>query len=252
MSDAPQPQSPLYQAQMRMACYLRDPVSATPPEGIEPRRLKIYEELIYNNVEGFIRDGFPVLRSLYQDDDWHEMVRLFIDRHRCHTPYFLKISEEFVSFLAETPPQRPCDPPFAAELAHYEWVELGLDVSAEEVPAGDTSDDLLGAVPRLSPLAWSLSYAYPVHLIGPGYQPEQPEEPTFLVVYRDREDQVHFMQINAAVSRLLALIDDNPAGATAVELLTQLAQEMGMEPSVVIDFGAQELRKLAEATILII
>ena len=65
----------LRESQMQMANHLRDPEGAPGPEGIEERRLKIYRDLIYNNVEGFISGGFPVLRTLYDDTDWHAMVR---------------------------------------------------------------------------------------------------------------------------------------------------------------------------------
>ena len=80
-------------SQLTMARYLRDPAGNPPPEGVEERRLKVYEDLVYNNIEGFISGGFPVLRSLYADADWHGLVRLFIDQHRCRSPYFLEISQ---------------------------------------------------------------------------------------------------------------------------------------------------------------
>ena len=115
--------------QLSMARYLRDPGRQPPPPGVEMRRLKIYEDLVFNNIEGFISGGFPVLRSLYTDLDWKALVRAFMSQHRCHTPYFLEISQEFVRFLMEDCPARACDPPFMAEVAHYEWVELALDIA---------------------------------------------------------------------------------------------------------------------------
>ena len=114
-----------------MARYLRNPEGETPPAGVEARRLKIYEELVYNNIENFINTGVPVLRSLYEKEDWRELVRAFMQQHRCHSPYFLEISQEFLQFLMQDHVRRPCDPPFMTELAHYEWVELALDVSQE-------------------------------------------------------------------------------------------------------------------------
>ena len=72
--------------QLAMARFLRNPQGRAPPAGVEARRLKVYQDLIYNNVEGFICGGFPVLRSLYGDDDWYELVRAFIDGHRCRSP----------------------------------------------------------------------------------------------------------------------------------------------------------------------
>lgn len=237
-------ESALKESQMRMARYLRDPATNPPPQGIEPRRLKIYEELIYNNVEGFIRGGFPVLRSLYEDDDWHALVRMFIDNHRCHSPYFLEISQEFLHFLMQGFTLRDCDPPFMAELAHYEWVELALDIAAEEFQPSPAPADLEGAIPQLSALAWVLAYRFPVHRIGPKFRPEEAEEPTYLVVYRDAEDAVKFVVLNAATARLLELVRDNK-GQTVGQLLTQIAAELGIEPASMRGAGLEQVRDFA-------
>jgi len=231
----------LRESQLAMARYLRNPAAVPAPSGIEQRRLKVYEELVYNNIEGFISGGFPVLRSLYEDNQWHELVRAFIERHRCHSPYFLEISREFLEYLAQEHRMRECDPPFIAELAHYEWVELALDVSAEELPGGSPpEDDPLAMVPVLSPLAWLLSYHYPVHRIGSAFRPTEPGEPVFLLVYRDREDRVRFVELNAATARLLELVRDN-TGASCRDLLLDLGRELGVAEDSVLGFGMQQL-----------
>lgn len=239
----------LRDSQLEMAHYLRDPDNRPAPEGVEPRRLAIYQNLIYNNIEGFISGGFPVLRSLYQDDDWHELVRGFIDQHRCHTPYFLEISQEFLSFLMEGYSLRECDPPFMLELAHYEWVELALDVSQEHCPELVVADDILAAVPHISPLAWLLSYQFPVHRIGPAYRPTESVEPTYLVVYRNREETVCFMELNAATARLLDLVKENE-NTSVQELLATLADELGMTTEAIREFGTQQLEQFAALAII--
>ena len=257
----------LRESQLAMARYLRDPHNQPAPEGVEPRRLKIYQDLVYNNIEGFISGGFPVLRSLYEDADWHSLVRLFIDQHRCHTPYFLEISQEFLQFLMQDYSARSCDPPFMTELAHYEWVELALDVSQEVLPEPSTAvvrepsaavaselsgfDDILAAVPLLSPLAWLLSYQFPVHRLGPGFRPLESAEHTYLVVYRDRKDHVNFMELNAATARLLELVRDN-IGATGSELLQQLAAELGMTQDSMLSFGAEQLAQLVALSVVLV
>lgn len=241
--------STLADSQLAMARYLRDPEAEQPPAGLEQRRLDIYRNLIFNNIEGFISGGFPVLRSLYEEMDWHGLVRAFIDSHRCHTPYFLEISQEFLQFLLQEYSARDCDPPFIAELAHYEWVELALDVSAESLPQPIDEADVLDAVPVLSPLAWLLSYQYPVHQIGPGFRPAQPGEPCYLVVYRDREDVVRFMELNAVSARLVELLRDNRA-ASGTELLQRLADELGAERPTIMEFGAEQLRQLSRQSVL--
>ena len=243
--------SALRNSQMAMARYLRDPRGQPPPAGVERRRLKIYEDLVYNNIEGFISGGFPVLCSLYEPVDWHALMRLFIDQHRCHTPYFLEISQEFLRFLMADHTLRACDPPFIAELAHYEWVELALDVSEEILPEPVAIGNVLETVPTLSPVAWSLRYDFPVHRIGPGFQPQQAAEPTFLVVYRDRMDQVQFIEQNAAVARLLELVRDNDA-ATVRALLCALAAELGMAEESMLAFGSQQFEQLIAASVVLV
>ena len=237
-------------SQLAMARYLRDPANNAPPAGAEPRRLKVYEELIYNNIEGFISGGFPVLRSLYEEGDWHGLVRLFIDQHRCHSPYFLEISQEFVQFLMQDFPAREVDPPFIAKLAHYEWVELALDTAAEELPPQLPVDDVLQAIPRLSPLAWSLAYHYPVHRIGPDSRPREAGEPTYLVVYRNREEEVRFMELNAVSARLLEMLRDN-RGSRAGELLAALASELGLDEEAIRVHGADQLRPFIDLSIVL-
>lgn len=242
--------SALREAQMTMARYLRNPETAVAPAGIEARRLKVYRELIYNNIEGFISSGFPVLRSLYDDGQWRDLVQSFIDNHHCRTPYFLEISQEFIQYLAERHRPRPCDGPFIAELAHYEWVELALDVAQDEPPAPPPADvDPRARSPRLSPVAWLLSYTFPVHRVGPGNRPQEPAAPTFLVVYRDRADAVGFMELNAATARLLELVREGD-GRCGAALLEQLANELQAEPATISDFGAEQLLQFARRSVI--
>lgn len=241
----------LRDAQLAMAAHLRDPDRSPAPAGIEERRLKIYRELIYNNIEGFISGGFPVLRSLYPQQAWDELVRLFMDAHRCQSPYFLEISQEFISYLLNEHALRECDPPFMAELAHYEWVELALDIAEDELPAMVGEVDVESACPLLSPLAWVLSYQFPVHRIGADYRPDSAEQPTYLVVYRNRQDEVGFIELNAASARLLELTRDNDS-ASSVEILATLAEEMQLPPAQLHDFGLQQLEQMIQLGVLVV
>ncbi|WP_444895111.1 HvfC family RiPP maturation protein [Microbulbifer sp. SSSA005] len=231
--------------QRDFAAHLRAPDQVAPPAEIEDRRVAIYRDLIYNNIESFVASGFPVLRSLYSDENWHQMVRDFVHKHTSVSPYFLQISEEFLSYLQNERGEQPQDPPFLLELAHYEWVELALDVSDVELPEGLAIEgNVLQQVPVVSPLVWSLSYCYPVHRLGPDFQPQEPPEvPTFLFVYRDRSDKVNFMEINAVTARLLQLV--SAGDYTGLQILEQMAQELpNISRDSLFDFGADLLEKL--------
>jgi len=243
--------SALRASQFTMARYLRNPQLHPPPAGIEPRRLRIYQDLVYNNIEGFISGGFPVLRSLYDDTDWHALVGAFIDQHRCHTPYFLEIGQEFLQFVMQDYRPGGGDPPFLAELVHYEWVELALDIAEEVLPPAVADADILHAVVCLSPLAWSLRYRFPVHRIGPGCRPLEAAEPTYLVVYRDRADKVGFIEQSAVTARLLELVRDNTAD-TAHTLLLALTSELELSEEQILAHGSEQLRQLVDAAVVLV
>jgi len=239
--------------QTAFAANIRDPENNPAPQDVEDRRMQIYRELFYNNVEGFISGTFPVLRQIYSDTDWHALVREYFSRHRSRTPLFHEIPREFLNWLESEHSSNPADPPFLYELAHYEWVELALSIAepASDRTQVDPDGDLLKGIPVLSPLAWHLAYRYPVHRIGPDYQPQQPGAlPTFLVVYRDRDDQVGFLEINAVTKRLLELIDAD-TNRTGTELLGCIATEMSHpQPGVVIRGGTEIMESLRQKQIL--
>ena len=224
--------------------HLRNPEHNAAPSGLEDRRLQIYRDLIYNNVEGFIRGGFPILRSILSDELWQPLVRGFLDQHQSASPYFLDIAGEFLSYLQNERGARPGDPPFMLELAHYEWVELALDISQEQWPQCPQGD-LLAAKPVVSPLVWCLSYLFPVHMIGPGFQPEQaPEDPTFLVVYRNAADEVKFMSSNAVTNRLIQLLQDESLASGEAALLQIAAELQAQDVGAIVSMGGELLSKL--------
>ena len=106
--------------------------------------------------------------------------------------------------------------------------ELALHVAEEETDLNgiDPNGDLLKGHPVLSPVAWPLAYQYPVHRMGPDYLPESaPEQPTYLVVYRDRKDEVKFLEINPVTARLINLLQENPE-ITGELALDQIVHEM--------------------------
>ena len=239
--------------QYAFAANIRDPARNPAPQDIEERRMQIYRELFYNNVENFISGTFPVLRKIYSDTDWHALVREYFSRHRSRTPLFHEIPREFLNWLENERTDNPADPPFLYELAHYEWVELALSIAetTSDPAAVDPQGDLLNGIPVLSPLAWHLAYRYPVHRIGPHYLPEQPgPTPTCLVVYRDREDEVGFLEINSVTKRLLELIDAGTS-RTGKALLACIATEMSHpQPDVVISGGADIMKNLLQKQVL--
>ncbi|TNF95197.1 MAG: DUF2063 domain-containing protein [Gammaproteobacteria bacterium] len=242
------------QVQTDFAAYIRNPEKSEKPANIEQRRLNVYSELFYNNVESFIASGFPVLRSLYTDDAWHEMIRDYFSRHRAKTPHFPEMAQEFIDYLNSEFEPRDFDPPFILELAHYEWVESAVMLSAADINdvKCNPNGDLLDEQPVISPLAWRLSYHWPVHEISVDNMPDEaPDQPTFIIVYRSREDEVGFMQINPVTARLLNLLDDESNPMTGRQALQHIADELKHpQPESIIQGGLDTLRQLRKKDII--
>lgn len=235
------------QTQYEFTAHLRDPEKNPAPKGIEDRRIGIYRELLYNNIEGFLSSGFPVIKSIYSEEQWHKMVRDFFAHHESRTPYFLEISQEFLSYLNNERTPQPEDPAGLNELAHYEWVELALSIADTNIDMSniEPNADLLRGHPVLSPLAWPLAYQFPVHKMCNEYLPsEVPEQMTYLVAYRNRNDEVKFMEINPVTARLLHLLqqDENMTGQQAIEQITEEMQHPN--PDVVMQGGLAALQEL--------
>lgn len=243
-----------YQKQQAgFAAHIRNPDKFSGPGDIEDRRMKIYRDLFFSNIEGFVSGAFPVFKSLFSEENWLVLIRDFIECHASETPYFLEISQEFLKYLED--PDLPLHQqfPFAQELAHYEWVELALDV-ADEVDLANVNPngDLLAENPVVSAVAWPLLYQWPVHHIGADYLPDTPEEqPVCLIVYRTRNDDIEFMEANPVTLRLLEIIeqDNCPTGEAA---LVQLAEEMQqVDAQAIINFGLPILEQLRAAGIIL-
>ncbi len=209
--------------QLDFAAHIRNPEVHPRPADVEPRRMAIYVRLFFNNIKTFVDSAFPITRKIVGEEAWTALVREFVHKHASQSPYFLQVSEEFMTFLSE----RGLDglPPFLLELCHYEWVELSLDMAVEEFAATgqEGASDPLGAY-RVSPLMRALVYDYPVHQIGVDFQPtEPPGSPTFLIVYRNADLEVRFMESNPVTHRLVELLKDQAGAAALAQIHSELA-----------------------------
>jgi hypothetical protein len=237
----------LRETQMRFAAHIRDPDGVPVPADVEDRRMNVYRELFFNNLMGLLGNAFPVLQQILGPDRWAQVVRDFYRDHRCHTPLFLEVSEEFLAYLGEERAPSGSDPPFLFELAHYEWVELALSIdeaSLDELQV-DRDGDLLDGVPVLSPLAWPLAYEFPVHQLSPRFQPaEPPAERSFYIACRDRSDKVGFMHVNAVTLRLVEMLQQDP-DRTGRAHLAALADELPLPGrAALMDSGHAALQQL--------
>ena len=202
--------TPSFQSkQKELAQIIRD--NSGEIEGIECRRIDVYQELFFNNVESFCSGSYPVLKSLFPEQDWLQLVREFFINHQCESPHFIEIAQEFLQFLL-TRKSASLPKPFMMELAHYEWVELASSVAQSPLKNKTKLSDenwLLSqfVVPEST---YALSYQYAVHQISADNQHQVQPKQTALLVYRDTNFDVKFMLTDLLSVIAIQLIQQNP------------------------------------------
>jgi hypothetical protein len=237
--------------QREFVAYIKDPFHNPIPVDVNPQRMDTYRSLMFNNVSGFLNSNFPVLKEILTTEQWFELAQDFFARHPCESPYFTDIPEEFIAYLQQER-DREDDYPFMLELAHYEWVEMALSIAKETLPVFmQPLANLLQQPISLSPLAWSLAYQYPVQKISPDFLPlTPPKQASYLIVYRDWDDEVHFIQTTLVTFRLLELLQAKPEGLVE-NYLQQIATEMKvLDSDVLINQGLKIIQNLIQKGIV--
>ena len=248
MQDPNAPES-LRDFQINYGRYLRNPAAQSRPPGVPERRSQIYEDLLFNNISGFINSCFPVTHSLFQKAQWQDIRRAFFEQWRCSTPIFSQIPYEFVRFISERPIGESL-PPWLSELLHYEWIELEVDLDQTSFDINVISQPGM----RLNPTARLLAYQWPVHTISVDYQPDDPKQ-SCLVVYRDHNLKVRFSEVSPTTLLLLQFIQEWPYKVSVEEELKALIHSFAEhakhpDPSALFQFAVQLLSDLKDKNIV--
>lgn len=256
MSHSPEKLPYFQQLQMQFSAHIRNPdIEAYAPAGekpIEPRRLKAYQELFFNNIRDFFSQLFPVCKEILGEQRWLELMREYMVKHEAETPLFHQLGEEFLTFLQQEYQPVPSDPEFLLELAHYEWVELALAISEEPNYEADDSPIDLQSAYQLSPLAWPLAYEWPVHQLSVNFQPSaKPDGVTTLLVYRtvneNGDEVVDFMTLTPMLYQWLQAL---PEHASAKEALQAVTQGLAVDEETLESFAKQTLTELMALAII--
>ena len=240
--------------------YLRNPLkNEVLPESL-PQRSSIYAKLLYSKIEGSLDTCFPISSQLLEPTRWKQLIQTFIRDHRCKSPLYREIPDEFVDYLMNEQNQLKL-PKFIVELAHYEWMELVLE-TVKPSHSGNffpVKSDLLTVIPALNPVLHLLHYHYPVQNItasDPYWKnwdtrlEPYPQEAIILAGLRDRDYKVHFIELNAVTARLVELIQEG--FSTGEQALLELAAEMHYgDHETILPFGTEILQQLEEQHIII-
>jgi len=247
--------------QQQFSAYIRDPIHQPRPQNVPAERMAVYEEIVFNNIFKSISACFPVAQKVLGKRVWLALARGFLREHAANSPIFRKIPEEFLSYLSSQVLSGQTNlPPYLISLCHYEWVELFVSSIAESM--ADSIDeatldrrsinpkgDLLEYQPAFIPAMQLLSYDYAVQKISPRYKPKE-KMSTQLLVYRDAEYTVKFIELNPVTFRLIELLQQE--ATTGKQALTIAANELAHpQPENVIKFGLEILEDLRNQGVIL-
>jgi uncharacterized protein len=218
---------PFQATQLAFTEYLRGPEMGEH----RSRQQEIYRDSIYKNINQCIADVFPITRSIIPESEWELLIREFIHVHRLQTPYFLEICQEFLAYFMHTRKSPPTDYPFILELAHFEWIQLALNIADMSFPEYQhNSAPTENSQWKASPLVVGLIYSYPVHIIDEHYLPaESAINPTYLLAYRNRSDDVQIVETDNLSLRIIQLLQAHE-NITHLQIAQLLSSELNDYP----------------------
>ena len=231
--------------QLAFTAHIRSPSSNKKPARVQDKRMAIYREIVFNNIFSSVSACFPVCKSIMGARAWRKLVRAFFANYQASTPIFREIPQQFLQFIDTT-----IDLPiYFQSLAHYEWVELAVASLLTEPIKLSKKTDLLNEKPILAAAHMLLSYDYAVQSISKHHLPKGVKK-TYLLVFRNLDNQVKFIELNLTTFQLLNLIEANEL--TGKQALTRLAEEIA-HPDVeaMITFGAEILADLVNQQAII-
>ncbi len=240
------------QYQLAFTAHIRDPAHQPRPKNVLSKRMDIYTEIVFNNLFESVSACFPVAQQVMGKRAWRKLIRGFFSQHSSTTPIFRKIPEEFLDYLSNINALAPESiPAYLTSLCHYEWVELLVSTMKNEKDQRNISvvDDLRMNRPAFAPAMQLLNYDYAVQKISPRYKPKEKVH-TQLLVYRNTEFEVKFVELNAITYQLIEILQHDKV--TCEQALTILSRKINeTQTESIIQFGLDILEDLRHQGVIV-
>lgn len=235
--------------------HIRNPKQYARPTKVPAKRMAVYTEIVYNNIEGTMAACFPVTKRILSARKWQQLMRGFLADYRASTPIFREIPQQLLQYIATHKQVSLKLPAYLPQLMHYEWVELALSaqdtrLNLNEAELVQPQQAVLGQI-ILTPAMYLLQYDYPVHQISPAFQPKKADEiPTYLLVFRNEAYQVQFMELNPITFELVAMLQRQSfTGEQALQALAAMHPHIAKES--ILTFGHLTLQTLKENGVIV-
>ena len=207
------------QFQFAFARYLRDPLSAPLPEGVDASDAAMCTQEMVNHLHDVLVPAFPLTQALLGDDVWELSVRLFLKAGVSHAPWVSTVQRAFVDHVCHSPEMHHL-PAWLQDLAHFEWLQSAISTTPVTWSAFDSQGDVMQHPVVLNPTHVEAAYEWPVHTIDTDHLPDDMQT-TYVSVFRDADDHVHVLESSVFRGQLLDLLNDGQTGAQAFDVLAR-------------------------------
>jgi hypothetical protein len=212
-----------YQRVLRDVLLAKDPAPSdflALGDGEAPR-WQAYRRMVRSRFYTTIDHAFERFIGIIGVDRFHRRVDRFLAEDPPRSPYLRDLPGEFLKFV-ERRPDALADseelPPYTLDLLRYEWAELDVAYSYEEVRSDDVVDLDMEKIAVLSPSHRMLDLEYPVHRMGTdGTGGPTERAPLTLCLYRDRAThEVETLELTPVAASMLSGMRDRTGPLSGV------------------------------------
>jgi hypothetical protein len=203
----------------------------------------VYRKLVRGTLRGAVELAVP--RTLARlGAVFDEYLDRFLRERGPRTHYLRDVTTELLDFCEPLWEADQRVPAWALDLARHEAVQIVVSSLRERVVQAELGELDLERGLRFIEAARVVRYAFAVHRLSADAADRTPPErtPTLLLVYRDREHDVRYLELSPVAATLLERL---LAGATLRDAVLGACAETGNETSSVLDGTARLLADLA-------
>jgi len=230
-----------YQAALGEAIFACDaPDTAFAAFGANPARWQVYRRMVRSRLADNIEHGFERFAQIAGAERFRALIDRFLAADPPRSHYLRDVPAEFLRFFEANAGELTrafALPPYARDLARFEWSELETAYSHEESSARDVGQLEMDRVAALTPALCLIELAYPVHRLGTEAGPPLAEgapldpAPFSLCLYRDaKTHEVAVLELTPVTAAMLTLMQGGKL--TLTEIVRNAAAALGVSVDV--------------------
>jgi hypothetical protein len=217
---------------------------------LEEKRLLLYRKLIRRGISAAVRVEIPRTAARL-GPAWDTYITRFCDEELPRSHYLRDVAFELVAWAAPKWASDEAVPSYLADLARHELIAYEVACDDSE-PLGPSGQELsLDQRVRFSPAVRLVRYEHAVHRLSaePEARDVPAREPCALLVYRDAEHEVRYLELTPVAA---AILERLLRGETLRDAVVSACRDQGrLLDGAVLEGAARLLSDLGERGVVL-